>query len=58
MKVARSIVISGLDQLFFSPLIEDETLEDRADCIDNFLRMNGVSWDDILDQISTINQRN
>lgn len=48
MKAERATITSGLDQLFFSPLIEDESLQDRANTIESFLSLNGWTWDDIL----------
>lgn len=48
MKAERATITSGLDQLFFSPLIEDESLQDRANAIESFLNQNGWTWDDYL----------
>lgn len=48
MKSSWQTISAGLDQLFFSPLIEDETLEDRAAVIDLFLITNGWNWDTVM----------
>jgi len=41
----------GLDQLFFNPFIKNETPEDRAEAIDNFLKLNGWTWDQVINHI-------
>jgi hypothetical protein len=40
-----------LDQLFFSQLLPQETVETRAETIEVFLSSNGWSWDKILDYL-------
>lgn len=48
MKTNRATLDSGLDQLFFSPLVEGETVQDRADAIETFLKSNNATWDDVI----------
>lgn len=43
------MIIQALDQLWFQPLFARETIEDRAEAVDNLLRQNGCSWDDVLE---------
>lgn len=42
----------GLDQLWFTPLTDCETIQDRADAVDTFLNSNGWNWDEVLDYIA------
>jgi hypothetical protein len=51
MKANWDTVSAGLDQLFFTPLMEDETPEERADVIEAFISFNGWTWDDILSEM-------
>lgn len=51
MKSSWQTISSGLDQLFFSSLVEDETIEDRSQTIDTFLISNGWSWDEVIAQM-------
>lgn len=50
-KASYQTIKLGLDQLFFSRLIEDERPEDRAEAVEKFLSLNGWSWDDVLKQM-------
>lgn len=52
MKASWGIISVGLDQLFFSPLLEDETAESRDETIVKFLTANGWTWDDVLDRMA------
>lgn len=52
MRADYPSIVAGLDQLFFSPLIEDETLQQRVDCIEVFLKSNGWTWDEYLEELS------
>jgi hypothetical protein len=45
-------VNGGLDQLFFSPFVKDESPQDRAECIETFLKSNGWTWDEVLAKIA------
>lgn len=55
MRASYETIQSGLDQLFFSRLIDDETIEFRAEVIDTFLLANGWSWDQIIDEMEKKN---
>lgn len=49
MKPNWETISTGLDQLFFiTPLLEDETIQDRADTIDLYLQANGWTWDEVI----------
>ncbi len=52
MKAKWETISIGLDQLWFSPLGDCETIQDRADAIDTFLSSNGWSWDEVLEYIA------
>jgi hypothetical protein len=52
MKSPWTTITAGLDQLFFSPMIEEESLDDRATTIDNFLAANGWTWDDVIQEMA------
>lgn len=52
MKATWETISSGLDQLWFTPFVEDETPQDRADATENFLKSNGWTWDEVLNEIS------
>lgn len=52
MKAKWETISIGLDQLWFSPLGDCETIQDRADAIETFLKANGWNWDEVLDYIS------
>lgn len=52
MKSSWETVSSGMDQLFFRPFHRDETAYDRAKAIENFLKLNGWTWDEVLDTIA------
>lgn len=52
----KETVLTGLDQLFFSPLAQDESAQDRADAIDTFLSANGWTWDDVLKESDDLYQ--
>lgn len=52
MRADYPSIVSGLDQLFFSPLVEDETPQERSDCIEVFLKFNGWTWDEYLEELS------
>lgn len=41
----------GLDQLFFTPLVQHETAEGRAQTIEAFLAAKSWTWDEILEEI-------
>jgi len=51
MKSPWETISTGLDQLWFSPLSDCETIQDRADAIDTFLKANGWTWDEVLNEI-------
>lgn len=52
MKSTWTTISTGLDQLWFTPLLDCESVVDRADAIENFLKSNGWSWDEVLDYIA------
>lgn len=52
MKASWETVSSGLDQLWFTPFSDCESPQDRADAIDTFLKANGWTWDEVLNEIS------
>ncbi len=52
MKAPWATISIGLDQLWFTPLFDCETIQDRADAIENFLKANGWTWDEILNHIA------
>lgn len=52
MRADYPSIVSGLDQLYFSPLLEDETLQERANTIEVFLVSNGWTWDEYLEELS------
>jgi len=52
MKASWATISLGLDQLWFTPFAEDETPQDRADATENFLKANGWTWDEVLNEIS------
>ena len=52
MKANWETVSVGLDQLFFNPFTDCETPQDRADAIETFLKANGWTWDEVLNEIS------
>ena len=56
MQASYETISIGLDQLFFSPLVMDETPEDRSDAVETFLLSNGWTWDMVLDQMTSSNQ--
>jgi hypothetical protein len=45
-------VASQLDRFFFSPLLENETLELRAASIDYWLELNQWTWDQVIEEMS------
>lgn len=51
MKAPWETVSVGLDQLWFTPFTEGESPQDRAGAIDNFLKLNGWTWDEVLNEI-------
>jgi hypothetical protein len=51
MKSVWETISIGLDQLWFTPLSDCETIQDRADAIETFLSSNGWTWDDVLKEI-------
>jgi|GEM_PF-4381477 len=51
MKTSWKVFSPVLDQLFFSPLLSYEKVEDRAEAIENCLKQNGYTWDDVLNSI-------
>jgi len=51
-RLSWEMVKVGLDQLFFNPFCRDETPQDRADAIDQFLTVNGWTWDEVLEGIA------
>ena len=55
MRLSYQKVISMLDQLFFSSLIEDETAQNRAETIEVFLSTNGWDWNQIIEELSKEN---
>lgn len=52
MKAPWETISIGLDQLWFTPLFDRESIYDRADAIENFLKANGWNWDEVLDYIA------
>lgn len=52
MKAPWETITSGMDQLFFTPFLKEETAYDRAQAIDAFLLANGWTWDEVLDSIA------
>ena len=52
MKSSWETISSGLDQLWFTPLTDCETIQDRADAIESFLTFNGWNWDEVLNYIA------
>lgn len=52
MKASWETISSGLDQLWFTPLIENETPDDRAQTVDTFLNANGWNWDDVINHLA------
>ena len=55
MRSSYETVSCGLDQLFFSGFIQDERPEDRAETIETFLKLNGWTWDQLLDEMEKQN---
>jgi hypothetical protein len=53
MKSVWDTISIGLDQLWFTPLSDCESIEDRAEAIETFLSANGWTWDMVLDYISS-----
>jgi hypothetical protein len=51
MKSVWETISIGLDQLWFTPLSDCETIQDRADAIETFLSTNGWTWDEVLKEI-------
>jgi hypothetical protein len=51
MRADYKTIVSGLDQLYFSRLIEDETIESRRETIETFLLSNGWTWAQLLTHI-------
>lgn len=51
MKSNWDTISRGLDELWFTPLMSFETIQDRADAIDIFLKSNGWTWDEVLKEI-------
>lgn len=47
----------GLDQLWFTPLSESETIEDRSETIEKFLKSNHWTWDKVLDAMGKENHK-
>lgn len=52
MKASWETINSGLDQLFFTPLVKDEDALDRAQTIDTYLVSNGWTWDEYINELS------
>jgi hypothetical protein len=52
MKASWQTISTGLDQLWFTPLGDCESIQDRADATENFLKLNGWTWDEVLDTIA------
>jgi hypothetical protein len=52
MRASYETITSGLDQLFFSPLVENESPLDRAGTIDTYLVSNGWTWDEYINELS------
>jgi hypothetical protein len=52
MRPNYQTIVIGLDQLFFLPLMEKETAQDRADCIEAYLKLNGWTWDEYINELS------
>lgn len=52
MKSPWSTISSGLDQLWFSPFVKDESAQDRADAVDTFIQANGWTWDEVIEYIA------
>lgn len=52
MKSSWETVSSGMDQLFFTPFLKEETASDRAQAIETFLKANGWTWDEVIDTIA------
>lgn len=50
-KVSWETISSGLDQLWFGPFLEDETVDSRAETIETFLQSNGWDWDMVLSEM-------
>ncbi len=48
MKAPWQTISSGMDQLFFTPFLKEETAYDRAQAIESFLKANGWTWDEVL----------
>jgi len=48
-------VLLGLDQLFFTPLLQEETAKDRAQTIEAFLANKEWTWDNLLERIGQDN---
>lgn len=47
-----------LDRLFFLPLKENETIEQRSESIDSYLVSVGYTWDDVLETINYKSEKN
>ena len=52
MRLSWEMLMVGFDQLIFTPFMEEETPQERADAIDTFLSANGWTWDEVLEGIS------
>lgn len=53
MKASWETVNAGLDQLFFTPFLRDETAYHRAQAIEELLKANGWTWDQVLEMIGS-----
>lgn len=51
MRSSYQDLLLGLDQLFFTPFFQNETVQDRAETIEAFLFAKSWTWDEILEEI-------
>lgn len=52
MRASWETISTGLDQLWFTPFIKDESPQDRDNAINTFLKTNGWTWDEVLNEIA------
>jgi hypothetical protein len=44
-------LMTTLDQLWFKPLFDGETIDDRAESIETLLRQSDLTWDKVLEAL-------
>lgn len=51
-RLSFELINAGLDQLYFSPLLDEESVDDRAESIQKFITLNGWTWDSYIEKLS------